>query len=144
LGTFNEHIKQSRKNLLFYSALHLINAHIAKKTGNNYLSHKTVDTAINPYNDLSVSKLDEETYVSYITLFNLSRRSRYLLNESGKTNDAIQTACATYSVHLKKAVRHLEVIIDFIKNDYNETFPKTEIKCIDLKGADFKNFDIIH
>lgn len=163
MGTFNEHIKQSQKNLLFlsnislsidncwdwqvtvcfYSALHLINAHVAQVADINYLSHKDVDVAINPYNKLSLSKLSEDVYTSYISLFNLSRRSRYLLNENGKTGDPIQIACTTHSIHLKKAVYHLNVILNFVQETYKENFQKADIKCIDLNGNSFEHFNIV-
>lgn len=104
MGNFAEHILQSKNNLdflakvnkdindrwdwqvtvNFYVAVHLINAHIVSKTTKNYLSHNQVSELINPYNGLSVAKLDEETYKSYVKLQLLSRRSRYLLNEGFK------------------------------------------------------------
>ena len=102
MATFQEHIDQSNNNLdylsninnlindrwdwqvtvSFYCALHLINAHIVQKTNKNYLSHSQVSSAISPYNLLSLSKVDEEIYLSYTKLFQLSRRARYLLNEN--------------------------------------------------------------
>lgn len=118
MGTFKEHIHQSQSNIgflskistnldncwdwqvtvCFYSALHLINAHIVIKTDANYLSHSKVDELINPYNTFSLAKLDEKICMSYIKLFQLSRRSRYLLSEN-----------------FKKAIYHLDIIINFIK-----------------------------
>ena len=92
----------------------------------NYLSHSKVDELINPYNTFSLAKLDEKIYMSYIKLFQLSRRSRYLLSEN-----------------FKKAIYHLDIIINFIKNDYSESFERVDIKCIDLKGLSFENFSII-
>lgn len=129
----------------FYSALHLINSHIVIKTGANYLSHSKVEEIINPFNKLSVARLDEKIFTSYIKLFQLSRRSRYLLSENFKkgNNLDILPASVTYSKHLKKAIYHLEIIINFIKNNYKESFPQVEVKCIDLKGLNFQNFRIV-
>lgn len=165
MGTFKEHIQQSQNNIrflskistsiencwdwqvtvCFYSALHLINAHIVDKTKANYISHSKVDEIINPFNQMSIAKLDEEIYTSYIKLFQLSRRSRYLLGENYNKHALSNTfsACATYSKHLKKAIHHLEIIINFIKTDYKESFSKADIKCIDLNGLAFQNFNII-
>lgn len=165
MGTFKEHIQQSHNNIrflskistnledcwdwqvtvCFYSALHLINAHVVKKFDANYLSHSKVDEVINPFNDMSLAKLDENIYKSYIKLFQLSRRSRYLLSENFHKAEKldIQIACATYSKHLKRAISHLDVIVNFIKSDYSETFEKVDIKCIDLEGQSFENFRII-
>jgi hypothetical protein len=164
LATFEEHITHSKENLdylskinqnindrwdwqvtvCFYSALHLINAHIVKKTGVNYLSHSQVSIAINPYNPLSISKLDEATFLAYEKLFQLSRRSRYLLSENFKKGDTldIQPACITYSKHFKKTICHLNTIVEFISKNYNVNFAKTEVICIELNGLTFENFKI--
>lgn len=165
MGTFKEHILQSQSNIkflssvsinsnnywdwqvtiCFYSALHLVNAHIVKKIEANYLSHRKVDYVINPNNDLSPAKLDESIYLAYIKLLQLSRRSRYLLGDKDQFDKKkeIQTACATYSKHLKRAVSHLEVIINFMKTNYGESFERVEIKCLDLAKIEFENFTII-
>lgn len=162
MGSFNEHISHSINNLdflakvnysindrwdwqvtiCFYSALHLINSHIVSKTGKNYLSHSQVADIINPYNQLSVGKLDEDTYLSYNKLFQLSRRSRYLLNENFKKKGIvdIQPACITYDKHFKKSIYHLDKIMSFITKNYNVSFEKTTIKCIELRKGNFKNF----
>lgn len=166
MGTFKEHIQQSQNNIrflskistglddcwdwqvtvCFYSALHLINAHVVNKFYANYLSHSKVDEIINPYNFLSLAKLDKKIYISYIKLFQLSRRSRYLLSENFKKGEKlkVQIASATLSKHFKKAIFHLDIIINFIKNDYDESFEKVDIKCIDLEGLSFENFLVIN
>lgn len=160
MANFDEHIVHSKRNLeylsninefinerwdwqvtvCFYSALHLVNAHIAKKTGRNYLSHTQVEEVLNPFNPLSLGKIDEKTFLSYTKLSHLSRRSRYLLNENYVKSDPIHTACLTHSVHFKKAIYHLDVVIDFISNNYGESFGKIDIKCVDLKEINFKYF----
>lgn len=164
MGNFNEHLLQSQKNLeflskistqledcwdwqvtvSFYSALHLINAHVVEKTGSNYLTHGRIDQIINPFATGSLARLDEEVYTSYNKLLHLSRRSRYLLNEKSKTekSNPIQPVCATFSKHLEKAIIHLNVIIKFINRNYSQSFNKYRIKCIDLKGMKFEHFII--
>lgn len=166
MASFDEHIAHAKSNLdylskinthvndrwdwqvttCFYTALHLMNAHIAKKANKNYLSHTRVDQALNPYG-LSVAKLDEDTYSSYNSLSNLSRRSRYLLTENKSQVDTeldIQRQCLTYSKHFKKAIHHLDKILTFFNKEYGSDFEKTTIKCIDLNGLDFNNFKILN
>lgn len=164
MGTFFEHIQQAKDNLqflsnisttidncwdwqvtvCFYSALHLINAHIVEKTKSNYLTHNKVGEIINPYNHLSVARLDETTYLSYQKLLHLSRRSRYLLGENYQSEvGLIKKACKTHSIHLKKSIHHLEKIIEFVNQTYKEDFPSVEIKCIDLKSLSFNYFKIV-
>lgn len=164
MASFDEHITHAKSNLdylskinnlindrwdwqvttCFYTALHLMNAHIAKKANKNYLSHTRVDIALNPYG-MSVSKLDEDTYAAYNSLSNLSRRSRYLLTENRSQVDTevdIQRECLTYSKHFKKAIHHLDIVISFINKEYGNQIGNTEVKCIDLKSMKFVNFKI--
>lgn len=165
MGSFTEHIVHSESNLdflskvnssindrwdwqvtvCFYSALHLMNAHIVAKTNKNYLSHSQVAAVINPYNQLSIAKLDEETYLSYNKLFQLSRRSRYLLSENFQKKKIadIQPASITYDKHFKKAIHHLDKVITYVSKNYNVAFKKTKVNCIELKGKDFANFDVL-
>ncbi|MEO0058973.1 MAG: hypothetical protein RLZZ312_620 [Bacteroidota bacterium] len=164
MGNFKEHIDHSIKNarflsqinnsitdswdwqvtVCFYTALHLINAHIVKKTNSNYLSHRKVEEIINPFNQLSVARLNEDVYMSYIKLFQLSRRSRYLLNENFQKSEKmdIQNANFTYGKHLRKAIHHLDIIFIFIKSSYGEQFEIVDIKCLDLTGLKFDFFRI--
>lgn len=130
--------------ICFYVALHFISAHVVVKTGKNYLSHTSINDAINPTTQLSVAKLDEKTYLAYTKLYQLSRRARYLINENNKQNTGkeIQTCNLTHSVHFKRAISHLEIVMNFIADNYAITFSKSEIKCGDLNGLSFKNFDI--
>lgn len=166
MASFDEHITHAKSNLdylskintyvndrwdwqvttCFYTALHLMNAHIAKTANKNYLSHTRVDQALNPYG-LSVAKIDTDTYSSYNSLANLSRRSRYLLTENKTQIDNevdIQRQCLTYSKHFKKAIHHLDKILLFFKKEYGADFGKTFLKCIDLNGLQFENFNIIN
>lgn len=162
MANFDDHISHSKSNLeylsqinnlinsrwdwqvtvCFYSALHLMNAHIVKKTSKNYLSHNQVDEVLNPFNPLSLGKIDETTYLSYTKLCHLSRRSRYLLNEKFSKSDDIHTASITHSPHFTKAIYHLDIIIDFINKNYGVEFSKTKISCVDLQGREFKYFTV--
>lgn len=125
----------------FYTALHLINAHIVKTVNCNYLSHTKVDTAINPYS-LSPSKIDEDTYKSYTKLYNLSRLSRYMLKENYNPNVKIHDGSITSDRHLKKAISHLDKVIYFFSETYGEKIPKITLNCIELRGVPLKNFKI--
>ena len=82
LEQVNKHIHNSQDwqvTIIFYTALHLVNAHTAK-VGLQYRKHSDVMHAINPFNTTSLAKLDENIYVAYESLMSLSRRSRYLVN----------------------------------------------------------------
>jgi len=152
---YSEHLAQAKSNLkfleeinnnnffwdwkvtvCFYSALHLINAHINKKTGLSYKSHEDVSNAINPNNMLSPCKLQTDDYVAYISLQNLSRRSRYLLNEKNKKNN---DACLTSEKHYIKALNNLQKIIDYFEQEYNEHIDKINIFCPNFKSS-FSHF----
>ncbi|MEN9447853.1 MAG: hypothetical protein RJA25_1143 [Bacteroidota bacterium] len=121
---------------MFYSALHLINAHVNKKTGLNYKSHEEISVAINPNTSISLSKLPEFEYVAYISLQNLSRRSRYLLNDSNRRDN---TACFTTDLHYKKAIKNLQIVIDYFEKEYNESIFEINIFCPSLTEK-FKHF----
>jgi len=105
MASFSEHLVKAKSNLTFlervcknepsywdwkvtisfYSAVHLINSHIAQKAGLHYRSHEQVIAAINPNETMSVCKLKEDEYLAYVKLRNLSRRSRYLVSDKGAT-----------------------------------------------------------
>lgn len=164
MGTFSEHIQQSKNNLDFlssvnnnvnnrwdwqvtvsyYVAVHLVNAHIVSKTNKNYLSHNQVADLINPYNQLSLAKLDEDTYTSYVKLQLLSRRSRYLLNEGFKKKGVvdIQPACITYDKHFRKSIYHLDKIMNYMSNNNDISFSKSNLKCDELRSMKLSNFQI--
>lgn len=129
----------------FYAALHFTSAHIENKTGKNYLSHTMINDAINPSFPLSLSKFDDQTYLAYTKLYNLSRRSRYLINENQKNRGAGDTliCCLTHSIHFMRAIKYLETILNYMVSNYALSFSTTDIKCIDLNGETFNNFKII-
>lgn len=136
MAQVDEHIEQAKKNLnfldeiskiqgypdwqvtvCFYTALHLINAHLSSK-GMQYRKHSDVDNAINPYNALSLCKLPEEVYTAYSTLYKLSRRSRYLVDLKDH-KIASNTGCLIYDKHLGKALKHLDTILIHFNSAFN-------------------------
>lgn len=161
MASFNEHIEKVKANLTFlenvcrnepaywdwkvtisfYSAVHLINAHIAQKTGLHYRSHEQVLSAINPNETLSVCKLDEERYLSYAKLRNLSRRSRYLVSDQDKIKD--DKAFLTYDKHFAKAIKHLDNLISFINKEYELNLQEIQVSCIGLKQNELTNFLVV-
>lgn len=154
MAHFDEHISQANKNLqfleyinkanfdcydwqvtvCFYSALHLINAHLSLHQM-QYRKHVDVKDAINPKNPLSLGKgcaLPQKEYLAYTKLQSLSRRSRYLVNEKDN-NLHSDKAALTYDVHLQRALRHLNTLISYFKNSYKISILKIEIKCVGIE-----------
>lgn len=146
---FADHIKQARHNLnflaqinsgkyecidwqvttCFYVALHLVNAHLAKHNM-QYRSHNKVKEALNPAIDLSFTKLPEDEYVAYVSLQNLSRRSRYLVNDKDINSDKVSI---TYEKHLAKAIRHLDRLLSYFSENYNLSIEKIQMRCSAIK-----------
>ncbi len=151
MATAQEHINQANRNIAFlqninqsiddcidwqvtvsfYTALHLVNAHIS--TFNlQYRRHTDVKDVLNPYNLTSVMKLPENEYTAYMSLQSLSRRARYLVNEKDGNLDT-NTAFLTYEKHLAKALKHLDVLMQYFTTKYSYTLPKISVKCTGLK-----------
>jgi hypothetical protein len=140
----NKNIKDSwdwQVTIVFYTALHLIDGHVAKTANQHYRSHEEVKQAINPNNNTSPASLDEETFKSYIKLFNLSRRARYLINEN-HSNPATQ-ANFTYEKHFAKALRHLDKIMFKFNSLYSTKYPSIEISCSYLKEKELNYFKVV-
>lgn len=151
MATFQEHINQAKCNITFlqninnivddcidwqvtvafYTALHLVNAHISS-SGLQYRRHTDVKDVLNPYNKLSLLKLPEDEYTSYVSLQSLSRRARYLVSEKDN-NLADATAFFTYEKHLAKAFKHLDVLMRYFTTRYTFELPILTVKCIELK-----------
>lgn len=153
MANFDDHIRQANHNLqflecinkncnqhydwqvtvCFYTALHLVNAHLATQSL-QYRKHKDVKDALNPYSHSPV-KLPEQEYTAYATLQSLSRRARYLVNE--KDNQLRSDAAAlTYEKHLGKALRHFETLAAFFRNKYKLTLRPVYINCIGFKTTE--------
>ncbi len=158
MATPQEHIIQAKNNIVFlqninhkiencydwqvtvafYTALHLVNAHIA--TFNlQYRRHTDVKDALNPFNRISLMKLPENEYVAYMSLQSLSRRARYLVNEKDN-NLSTNHAFLTYEKHLAKALKHLDLLMHYFTNKYSYSLPKIIVNCSDLKINDSLQF----
>lgn len=159
MATFSEHIKQSKENLeflesinnsddtrkfwdwqvtsCFYIAVHLINAHTANFEL-HYRSHDDVNKALNPFSKLSPCKFNEDEYLAYTKLQNLSRRSRYLVSDNLK--DKSEGARFTYEKHLKKAIVHLDTLLESISSKYEVNFEHKKIHCQNLKDRELRYF----
>lgn len=160
MASFDDHITQAKRNIEFlgsvnktytsywdwqttiayYTAVHLVNAHIASKANLHYRTHEEVSIVLNPFNKLSPCALPEGIYTAYINLQWLSRRSRYLINDKRGGNDA--DAFFTSDRHFSKAIRHLDILLVFIKNTYAISFDKTYLLCDRLKADALINFEI--
>ena len=150
MAQFAEHIQQAKDNLdflefintrdnkhcdwqvtvCFYTALHLINAHLSL-FHMQYRKHVDVKDAINPRKLDSIqqgSALPEAVYLAYMKLQSLSRRSRYLVNEKDGNLQHDQ-AYLTYDIHLSRALRHLNTIINFFSKKYTTEFIAIKMKC---------------
>lgn len=152
MADFNEHLTQANKNfsilgkinlsiqeswdwqvtISFYTALHLANAHIAKKINEHYRTHGKVENALNPYINLNPSAFEESAYLSYKALQNLSRRSRYLCSD--KESDD-KKAYLTYDKHFSKAIKHLDIISGFFSKTYDYKFNQIDISCEPLNNS---------
>ncbi|MCX6282405.1 MAG: hypothetical protein NTU51_10620 [Bacteroidetes bacterium] len=124
----------------FYAAVHLVNSHLAQ-FDLHYRTHADVTNAINPENTLSVSKLPQEVYLSYKKLQGLSRRSRYLVHDdpANPSSDCF----LTYDKHFIKAVKKLDILLDYFITSQNFSVPIIEVKCIGLKLVDLKHLKVI-
>lgn len=157
LPSFQDHIFQAKHNLAFletvnqaakdcydwqvtacfYSAVHLINAHLSLHNM-QYRKHVDVRDAINPKNAEAVQKgsaLADGVYLAYVKLQSLSRRSRYLVNDNDG-NLASQQAFMTYDVHLARALRHLNTLIVFFTSQYALSFDQIAISCPGIKPGE--------
>lgn len=160
MATFSEHVSQARNNLsflnsvndkivanwdwqvtiCFYTAVHLVNAHIAKKANQHYRSHELVNNALNPFSPLSTTKFTEELYTSYIKLQNLSRRARYLCHDDPRNRDS--KGFLTYDKHFSKSIIHLNNLLEFMSNEYSINFTSIEIECVELKNRNLSYFSV--
>lgn len=157
MASFDQHIKQSLKNVSvlqginsnvpdswdwqvttsFYSALHLVNAHLASVANLHYRTHKDVKNAL--FSQTSPAKIPEDIYLSYAKLELLSRRARYLCTDNANSTDD-NHGFLTYDKHLKKALHHLDVIIDFFSKKYNLTYPCLDLDCLEILKSNLKYF----
>ena len=153
MASFSEHLKQAEHNLdflksiskdyseywdwrvttTFYTAVHIINAHLDKSVNKHYRSHQDVSLALNPNIALSISKVPMDVYLAYEKLSNLSRRSRYLIKED--LTDKTANVFITYDKHLARALKNLDTIESWFSSEYKITFPAIELHCLELKSG---------
>lgn len=161
MATFDQHIAQAKRNLsflssvnqnntpawdwlvtiAFYTGVHLVNAHIAKRSDQHFRSHEQVDSAINPYNSLSPSKLVEDVYLAYTGLKNLSRRARYLCHESPNNKSSLEYL--TFDTHFEKAIKKLDVLLKFMVDEHAISFSKPEVTSLNLKQEHLIHFRVV-
>lgn len=161
MANFDDHIEQAKHNLevlkvlnknlesawdwqvtiSFYTAVHLINAHLAVKLNIHYRSHNEVENAINPFNTLSPAKLPDDVFLAYQKLHGLSRRSRYLIHEDPKERK--EDKFATHDRHFSKSIKKLDIILAFINSTYGSKFEPVGISCVDLTGTRLMFFTLV-
>lgn len=159
MANFDEHIAQAKRNLLFlksinaqcndhwdwqvttcfYVGVHLANAHIAQKSNMHYRSHSNVKNALNPENALSITKFEEDQYIAYVKLMNLSRRARYLCHDNPDNVDGGR-GFMTYDVHMNKALKNLDKLLIYFKDQYGITFDSLPINCLEVKNGSMEFF----
>lgn len=161
MASYQEHLSQANKNIrilervnktvpdsldwqvtmVFYAALHFANAHIARTINQHYRTHAKVSEALNPHVSANPSAFDNDTYLAYLALQALSRRSRYLCSEEVDASDPDGAiAHPVKEKHLAKAIRHLNTIIYFFSNTYGVHFTPIELLCEKIKQDKLKYF----
>lgn len=110
----------------FYVGVHLINAFLANEANLHFSSHERVKDAISPNSSIPATRLDDSTYLAYVKLRNLSRRSRYLCNDERPDKDAEQVF-KTYEKHYLKAFSQLDKLMIFFFKKYGAPLPTTTI-----------------
>jgi uncharacterized protein (UPF0332 family) len=157
LANFVEHIRQANSNLEFleavnktqnskydwqvtaayYSAVHLINSHLSI-FDLHFRTHDQTKDALNPFKQVSVTKVPEEIYLAYLKMEGLSRRARYLCHDNPR--ELVKNNLLTHSEHLKKTLTNLDLIVDFISTKYKISFLVYYFDLEELKGKKLKFF----
>ena len=151
MASFENHLQQAKNNLLFlkeindkskyfdwqvtacfYTAVHLVNAHLAKCADLHYKTHEETKLAINPDNKLSLCKIEEEVFDKYVSLEKLSRRARYLCNDNSE-HDKVNSYL-TYEKHVSKAISRLNSFMNYFNKKYGTTFDVLKINCPKVKA----------
>jgi hypothetical protein len=143
-----EHLVQEEKfwdwkiTIIFYTCLHIVNAHLARISNLHYQRHGQTQNAIDPaFNKPTM--IDHITYDSYRKLRNFSNRARYLSQgDNGKGSP--ESTYYVYSKHYGKALRHLNTVIKYFDNEYTDfNFVKIKVKCPGLTNkAEFNHLDL--
>jgi len=101
-------------------AVHLANSHIAKKIDAHYRTHDQVGNALNFAIEFSPTKVDQDYYLSYIKLYGLSRRARYLCGDD--KDDKSNVNHFTVDKHFAKAIKNLDKFMIFYNKEYGFKF----------------------
>jgi hypothetical protein len=145
MASFESYVAQAKKNIEFfenihdrnnfldwqvtttyYIAVHLINAHLFKHNGCIYNSHEKVKMYINPHALVKGDwTLDDETYNSYVSLENLSRKSRYLTKVEIKNDNNVYY---TKFKDLIKAIDLLDKIMKYFNDKMGIDFDEIHLK----------------
>ena len=104
--------------LCFYTAVHLVNAHLAQ-SNLQQRSHYDTLQLINPHkSSVPVQfRLSEDAFDACRVLQSLSRRARYLVNEKDGQLST-DTAAWTHAKHTAKAFRHLDTLLDYFQTTH--------------------------
>jgi hypothetical protein len=111
--------------ICFYTALHIVNSFLAIKINAHYQTHSATERAINPYIHLNPCKVTVDVYLAYKKLHNLSRRSRYLINEKPEFRSDDASPCWSSEKFYSKAKNNLSIIVNFFSDKIG--IEKTEI-----------------
>ncbi|MEC7754531.1 hypothetical protein [Roseivirga sp. UBA1976] len=160
MSKYDDHIAQATNNLeflvevnamgnnrmdwqvtiAFYTSLHLINVHVLATTGKFYQKHIDVHFAINPHKH-GDGQLPIEIYRSYMKLFRLSRRSRYLCSDDPKATPTMNNISHHIKPsHLAKAFRNLDKVLDFFVTKHNLKIDPSEVECDALGNSESMKF----
>lgn len=146
MAIYKEHLAQAKSNLqflglintncsshidwqvttCFYTAVHLINGFLAQESNLHFNSHDRVKDAVSPDSINAGTKLDEQTYLAYVKLRNLSRRSRYLCNADNPQED-VEKAHFILEKHFVKAFVHLDKLMNYFYAKYGDAYTVTSI-----------------
>ena len=160
MAAASDHISQAKKNLAtletlnactpdswdweitmcFYTAVHIVNAHIVNTANAHYRTHMNVANALNPHNVASISKIDLDAYLAYKKLEGLSRRARYLCHQNPNNQDT--RSFFTDERHFSRAIKHLDKVMKYFDDRYSINFPTINITCPRLSGQTFNYFSI--
>jgi hypothetical protein len=130
LASINEHSNKFvdwQVTTAFYAGVHLINSFLAREVDAHFNSHERVKHAISPDSSIAKTRLDESTYLAYVKLRNLSRRSRYLCSSEGDPNAEVERAHFILEKHFTKAFIHLDKLLCHFYSRYNDAYEVTTI-----------------
>lgn len=161
MASFEEHIQKAKSNLkfledtnsknqsywdwqvttIFYTAVHVVNAHLAQIGNLHYRTHEDVKNAINPHRPLAIGAVSEQIYLCYTKLEGLSRRSRYLCHDNPDNQTIVGQL--TQDRHFTKAIRKLDPILEFFSNKYSLSLSKIKVQSPELSSRENLKFFLV-